>query len=231
MKLSQQHNSYFKHRLRQVETEAQKTHSLPRVAVYIDGFNLYYGLKEARYEKYLWLDVHRLSGRFLHPGQTLCSVKYFTARVSSPVDKQRRQTAYLEALESHTPAQLIFGTFQETDAQCRSCGAVWKKQEEKKTDVAIATEIIMDAVNDVFDLAILVSGDGDLVPPVLAVRSKWPDKRFTAMFPPFRKSFQLQSVCHFKRDVTQKHLRVSQLPDEVIRQSDGFKLARPPQWR
>ena len=33
---------------------------MERVAAYIDGFNLYYGMKDAFGRKYLWLDVEAL---------------------------------------------------------------------------------------------------------------------------------------------------------------------------
>ena len=52
-----------------------------RVAVYVDGFNLYYGLRSKGWRRYYWLDLRRLSEQFLRPGQRLVMVRYFTARV------------------------------------------------------------------------------------------------------------------------------------------------------
>ena len=46
-----------------------------RIITYIDGFNLYYGLKDADFERYLWLDLVRLSVNLLKPGQKLIRVK------------------------------------------------------------------------------------------------------------------------------------------------------------
>ena len=39
-----------------------------RGAVYVDGFNLYFGLKAKHGRKYLWLDLHALAVSLLHPG-------------------------------------------------------------------------------------------------------------------------------------------------------------------
>jgi hypothetical protein len=51
---------------------------MARAAVYIDGFNLYYGaLKGTQYK---WLDVEALARR-LAPTDQLVAVRYFTARV------------------------------------------------------------------------------------------------------------------------------------------------------
>ena len=53
-----------------------------RVAVYIDGFNLFYGLRSKGWRRYYWLDIYRLAQNLLLPGQSLAAVKYFTARYS-----------------------------------------------------------------------------------------------------------------------------------------------------
>ena len=42
---------------------------MPRVITYIDGFNLYFGLKSQGWERFLWLDVQALSRNLLKPDQ------------------------------------------------------------------------------------------------------------------------------------------------------------------
>ena len=39
-----------------------------RVISYIDGFNLYFGLKDKGWKRYYWLDLAALSGALLKPG-------------------------------------------------------------------------------------------------------------------------------------------------------------------
>ena len=41
------------------------------VITYIDGFNLYFGLKSERWERYLWLNVQALAENLLKPDQSL----------------------------------------------------------------------------------------------------------------------------------------------------------------
>ena len=70
------------------------TISANRVVAYIDGFNLYYGMRSKGWRRYYWLDLNQLTERLLRPGQTLAGVRYFTARVIPDVgseDKARRQ--------------------------------------------------------------------------------------------------------------------------------------------
>ena len=60
-----------------------------RVISYIDGFNLYFGLKDKGWKRYYWLDLAALSGALLKPGQTLESTHYFTARLRMAGRKSR----------------------------------------------------------------------------------------------------------------------------------------------
>jgi len=74
-----------------------------RLIAYVDGFNLYFGMREANWRRTYWLDVDLLVRNLLRPDQALARVNYFTARVSgtlSDPDKPRRQNAYLEALHA-----------------------------------------------------------------------------------------------------------------------------------
>ena len=71
-----------------------------RVIVYVDGFNLYFGMLQAGFSHYKWLSINKLINSFLQPGQELVEIKYFTSRVGSEPAKQKRQTTFIEALES-----------------------------------------------------------------------------------------------------------------------------------
>jgi uncharacterized LabA/DUF88 family protein len=202
---------------------------MERVAAYIDGFNLYYGIKNAFGRKYLWLDVEALCGSVLLSTQTLVSVKYFTARVRGPADSQARQSTYLDALDGATNTVSIFGRLQLNKLTCVGCGASRTKPEEKKTDVAIATHIVSDAYEDRYDVALLVSGDSDMAPPVEVV-SGLPGRRVVAAFPPRRKSDELKKLSSGSTSVSEASLRQSQFAPELILPS-GVKLCRPPTWR
>ena len=73
---------------------------MERVTVYIDGFNLYFGMKAKGWRRYYWMNVHLLAKKLLKPYQELIAIKYFTSRVSSmPNDPQKakRQGEYLES--------------------------------------------------------------------------------------------------------------------------------------
>ena len=71
-----------------------------RVVVYIDGFNLYFGMREAGFDHCRWLNLKKLVENLLQPNQQLIEIRYYTSRVSNNPDKQKRQSIYIEALES-----------------------------------------------------------------------------------------------------------------------------------
>ena len=207
--------------------------TIQRVAVYIDGFNLYYGLRSKGWRRYYWLDLRRISESLLRPGQELAVVRYFTTRVSpEPHDPGRavRQNTFLEALETLRDLHIHFGKYIPKPERCLNCGAVWQTYEEKMTDVNIAVEMLGDAMDDAFDTAIVVSGDSDLTGPIAALRTRYPNKSVIVAFPPDRASKQLRQSATASFTIGRRKLAASQLPERVAR-GDGYVLTRPPSWR
>ncbi len=205
---------------------------MSRVTVYVDGFNLYFGLRSKGWRKHYWLDLVALSTALLKPYQTLTGTHYFTSRIrangSNQADRQRQNT-YLEALATLPELQTHFGHFLEKPRRCHACGATWMGYEEKMTDVNIAVRLLTDAFEDRFDVALLVSGDSDLTTPLRTLRAQFPTKRLIVAFPPDRTSFELRNAAHAAFTIGEAKLRQSHLPEQVER-ADGFVLARPPHW-
>ena len=205
---------------------------MSRVTVYVDGFNLYFGLRSKGWRKHYWLDLVALATALLKPGQTLSGVHYFTSRIranGNNAGDRQRQVTYLEALATLPGLQTHFGHYLQKTHRCHSCGATWMGYEEKMTDVNIAVQLLTDAFQDRFDVALLVSGDSDLTTPIRQLRAQFPGKRLVVVFPPARHSSELQKAAHGYLTVGEANLRQSQLPEQVPR-ADGFVLARPPYW-
>ena len=144
-------------------------------------------------------------------------------------DKQRDQNVYLEALKVSANVEVEEGYFMPKVRACRRCGASWKTYEEKMTDVKIGLSLLNDAQNDVFDTAIIVSADSDLVAPISMVLEKFDGKRIIVAFPPDRTSKQLRQVTTGYLSIGHDACRNSQLPVEIVNE-DGFTLNRPTNW-
>jgi uncharacterized LabA/DUF88 family protein len=206
---------------------------MSRVITYIDGFNLYFGMRSKGWRRYYWLDVHGLSHALLKPNQELAAAHYFTARIRANgrnVDDMRRQSLYIEALQTLPDTTLHFGHYLDKPRQCRQCGAQWMDYEEKMTDVNIAVQLLADAFDDRFDTALIISADSDLTTPVRRVRQQFPAKRVVIAQPPGRRSASLCNNATGYFTIGEAKLRSSLLPDRVTR-ADGFELARPAHWR
>ena len=67
---------------------------MQRVIAYVDGFNLYYGLRSKKWKRYYWLNIKRLAQLMLKPGQRLEPTRYFTTIVKHPHGKNRRQAVF-----------------------------------------------------------------------------------------------------------------------------------------
>lgn len=156
-------------------------------AIYIDGYNLYYGL--LKNTKYKWLNLYSLLSEIIkiqNPQSDIVAIKYFTAPVISRFSQhkekaQQSQNYYHKALcvQSDNCIKIINGYFdidvsspilyrKPIDLKAKS--EVWKL-EEKQTDVNIALEMYRDASIGEVQQQILVSSDSDLIPALKYIRN------------------------------------------------------------
>ncbi len=146
--------------------------------VYVDGFNLYYGA--LRKTPHRWLDIDKLCTLLLLKNQ-IVQIKYFTALISarpSDPDQPVRQQTYLRALGTLPKVALYLGHFLSHEVTMPLAVQPGQPQtyvkviktEEKGSDVALATELMNDAHLGNFEVAVLITNDSDLLPPIKIVR-------------------------------------------------------------
>ena len=222
-----------------------------RAIVYIDGFNLYFGLKSSVKQtgrhrltkRSYWLDLQKLAESIAKQAD-LAAVKYFTARIKGNYQKQLRQNAFLNAIQIHCPKLQIFeGRYLLREVFCSRCRTYSKQficpscqsrniyPEEKKSDVNIATQMLLDAHENRFDIAYLVSGDSDFVPPIKAICSMNPPKIVAVAFPPMQgRSKELEGAASFSFYIPTSGIKKSWLPD-VVQKPDGTSIIIPDEWK
>lgn len=215
---------------------------MKKAIVYIDGFNLYFSLKGNEWKKYYWLNLVKLSSALLYPGHFLSKVKYFTSAIRKPLDKVDRQQTYLRALRTLPFLEIIYGKYQYNEIECFSCRRKIPIPKEKKTDVNIAVNLIMDAVQNNCDVQYLMTGDSDLAPAVRAVKALSPKREIYLLCPPkpitciqgddkkkSRVSKELIQLCNNHIHIKESHLRECVFDDE-IKNTYGSIITRPPRW-
>ncbi len=202
-----------------------------KVACYVDGFNLYHAIHDLGRPHLKWLNLRSLAESLLYPNERLVAVKYFSAYATWRPDAYRRHRAYIRALR-HAGVEINLAHFKHKDRKCYRCNHQWTDHEEKETDVRIALRMMEDAMDGLFDRAILISGDSDLVPVVETVLRRWPDKRILVAVPPgrFRTSRDLCGSASQRYELRPGRLEASLLPARILDGSGRVVVERPPEY-
>lgn len=202
-----------------------------RVGIYIDGFNVFYGLKRFEPDRnYRWLDLYRLAER-LRPGNEISIVRYFTARIHSRGDPVSpvRQDVYNQALKTHAPLMVHEGEFRTDKRRMPLVNApnpensvvdVWRTEEKGS--------LAADGFLGRYDMAVLITNDSDLIEPIRLVQDELgfevgvynPQERFSG---------RLNRIAAFYVQISEADFAASQFPDVVIDQN-GRTITRPAAW-
>lgn len=208
---------------------------MQRTIVYVDGFNLYHGA--LRHSPYKWLNVHALAKMLIGEDKLIVKVKYFTARVcprANDPGQPFRQQLYFRALGTIN-AQVVYGRYLSHVVKMFKANQVpgtdpfveVVKTEEKGTDVNIASHMLIDAADDLFDCAVLISGDSDLTTPVKLCIGKY-GKRVGVINPQRQKCRTLEKVATFYKHIREPALASCQF-DAVLKDWAG-SFHKPPSW-
>jgi uncharacterized LabA/DUF88 family protein len=199
-----------------------------RVACYIDGFNLYHAIVDFRKPHLKWLDISALAASLCRPDETLIKTAYFSAYATCRADAYARHRQYVSALQA-TAVECHMARFSEKTAHCNKCGSSWKTHEEKETDVHFSLTFLEDAIDDVFDRAIIISADSDHVPAVRLVRARFPGKQVFVATPPERhgKARELVNVCNSATPITAGRIAKCLFPKLVTDKAGQTVASRP----
>jgi len=201
---------------------------MSRYCIYIDGFNVYYALQYPTYRKYKWLNYRKLAESVVGKNNRITGIFYFTAIVRWKPDNARRHKIYIRALR-WAGVDTIQGRFLEKQVRCHKCNQFYKTHEEKRTDVNIALKIFCDAIDNLYDKALIVSADSNLMPSILAVRKYAPEKSIGIMFPIGRSNNDLIREADFRIKMSQQLLQSCQFLEQI--KVGNTIINRPDSWR
>lgn len=217
-----------------------------RTIVYVDGYNLYYGL--LRQSNFKWLDLYTLFKNYiLEPEAILIEVRYYTAPVlgrmsDNPLSTQRQRT-YLQALRKTHPDRVFiiegkiimkmpFLRLKEPIPEAPSISHLQVIHfSEKKTDVNIAADMINDAWMGRYDQAVLCSNDSDLEAALLSIKTHHPSLRL-GLAAPIEKlkhryiSKDLTKHTDWSTAIGTRYLKASQLPEKI----PYTRIQKPSGW-
>ena len=207
-----------------------------RTTFLIDGFNIYHSVLDIETRtglKVKWLNYFSLCSSYLHiigEDATLEAVYYFSALAYHLHDPGiiSHHEDYIRCLET-TGVEVRLGRFKPRDIKCPLCRGTFTRNEEKETDVAIASKMLEVLAKDECDYVVLVTGDTDLAPAVRTAKCLYPKKRVVFAFPHGRKNEELAIMAPGSFKIHTHNYAKHQFPDPFVL-SDGTKIAKPPSW-
>jgi NYN domain len=156
--------------------ESQSISTPVRAALYVDGFNLYHPIHEIGEPHLKWACLWRLGELICkRHSAKLVKVVFCTAVPDEPADKRERHNRFNAAQRANGVTVIKGHHVYEPDKQ---------KMSEKQSDINVALSLILDGVDDVYDIAILLTADSDQAATARTFKERFPDKKLLAVAPP-----------------------------------------------
>lgn len=203
---------------------------MKKTIIYIDGYNLYYGLLKNN-PRGKWLDLKSFVASLLRPDHEITAIKFFTARIRPyPYDiaAVERQKIYLQALSSIDKIQVCEGFYNKNkvwlpllNEKCKSCSesrngmARVVKFEEKRSDVNIAVSAMIDAARTDAECFVLITGDSDQVGTIEALRYEF-GKKVLVFNPHAAVSDHLKRAASYYSHIPVTLPESCRLPDSIV---------------
>lgn len=180
-----------------------------KVAVYFDGSNFYYKLRELEIPNITHFDYGKFS-EWLARDREIISKRYYvgTVRASNDNEKGQKLRKEQQRLFSHlTSADQNFivkqGYIMNNDGSYH----------EKGVDVKIAVDLLVGAYENIYDTAILISSDTDLIPAIQKI--KFMGKKVEYIGFSHRPSLAMQKHASLSRLIIKEELEVF-IPKDLL---------------
>ena len=179
---------------------------MKKVVLFIDGNNFYYGLKSIYGD-----DKHLTNFNFNKLGQILAGKNreflrafYYNASLDYSDDQAKywKQQKFFDKIRNTDKVKLVLARLQKRKIK----GTAKHYYVVKGDDIHIAVDMVKGTYEGTFDIAVLVSGDGDFVPAVKVVQEK--GKSVENAYFPKSLSWHLKQECdssiHLTKEILDK---------------------------
>lgn len=141
-----------------------------RVSIFIDGNNFYFGLRKIFENKNLSSFNFEKFCNFLSENDEIIDIFYYNAPLDmlQNLEKFKKQQRFFWKLGKIPKFNLVLCNLLKR----RISGTDKFYYVLKEDDIHMAVDLVLGACDDGYDKAIIVSGDGDFVPAVLAAKKK-----------------------------------------------------------
>ncbi len=194
----------------------------------IDGFNFYHSIRKLPCQ-FHWLNYRTYCEHFLHKDDCAKRIFLFTALAEWKKDGAANRHRVLLEAEKIYDVTIVLGKFKEKSGYCPKCKETSIHHEEKYTDVNIALTAYREAAKPDVDQIILITGDTDLVPAILAVKEDFPEKKVGIIFPFCKANDELRHVSDFSIKTSKEWLSQCVMP-LVLTKANGAQITCPKEW-
>lgn len=154
--------------------------------IFIDGSNLYHNLKRYGIKTTFENIIKKLETK-----RKVVNIFYYTALLDKSFDEKRYQEhkKFLKKIKQIPKFNVILCNLRKTILEDGSIDYTIKGD-----DVFLATDLIKGAYEDLYDVAIIVSGDEDFIPAIKLAQKN--GKKVINAFFPKSSSYLLRSCCN-----------------------------------
>lgn len=216
-----------------------------KVYAYFDGSNFYH-LSKKNFG-FSDIDFNKLSNSLLkHENEELIKIKYFNSPLNQQEEPEEyaKQLKFFEAIKK-TPllevhlGRLVKRPLNKINILCKECGLRQVntlycpncgkpvdinrtyKSTEKGTDISIALNLIIDALNNNYETALLFSGDADFAPAMNYLKNFLKKEIIYCRFPKPKTSELLQTASS-TRLITKDIMEKSRLEKTIKQKNEKF---------
>lgn len=162
-----------------VESQEKNEQNSKRAALYVDGFNLYHPIHDTGLNYLKWLNLWLLGERMCQKLKLkLVKVVFCTAVPDKPADIRDRHNSYNNALK--VAGVTVLNGHHMYDP-------ITNKRTEKQSDINLALSLMVDAHDDLYDYAYLLTADSDQAATGRFFKERFKEKKLISVAPPDKK--------------------------------------------
>ena len=158
---------------------------MERVAIFIDGSNLYHNLKRFNIKIKFEDIIKRIETK-----RKIIDIFYYTALLDKLVDEKKYEEhkRFLDKIKKIPNFHIVLCNLRKVVLENGSVDFTIKGD-----DVYLATDLIKGAYENLYDVAIIISGDADFIPAINLVKKN--GKKVINAFFPKSSSYLLRNCC------------------------------------
>lgn len=182
-----------------------------KIAVFIDGGNLYRRLKELKIQHVSQFDFNGFI-QFLSNGAASVYTGYYIGQIQKEKKNPKSNELYIKQQKAFAHLNATVPGMRIVRGHIQNNNGIYK---EKGVDVQLALDIYRFGIQNIYDKAILISSDSDLLPAIRMVQQKGKKVEYIGFSG--KSSFALAKECKLKRFLKANNLKPFEFKEATIK--------------